>query len=548
MPGTVVTFYSYKGGVGRSFALANIAVLLARWGHRVLCVDWDLEAPGLRDYFRPMLADEPAGGVVDLVADFLRGQVRPTAHVTRLTGVGTLDFIAAGRDEPDYVRRVQGIDWEALYENGFGQYLEQCRERWTADYDYVLLDSRTGISDIGGICTAHLPDSLVVLYTANTQSVRGAVEIAKRANAARDGLPFDRPQLAVLPVLSRFDTREEYDRSEKWRSVCVEQTAGLFRTWLDHTVPPEVMSRHLTLPYVSYWSFGEQLPVRSESSPGADQIGFALETVAAVVAHQFDRTDLLAENRDAYVAAARTANRDFAYDLRVSTPRSTLDFAESLIADLAQRGVRVVKSMSGDRSFLDKVEDDARHLCLVVDRKVSRWQSAEVELFLHRTLGQDRRVIPVLTADAEPNALPGYVGNLRYLRLGPSQGPSEVALGLVDQLNGDVSLVDVGEVDPVGVLRQAISAWLRPLMWELVDETVRELVVAVGAGDAVRTRELTADLAVATRPRGDSIADGRRTPVPLATKATLEQVRQVLEVRAKGPDGSRHEFTRFPRE
>jgi MinD-like ATPase involved in chromosome partitioning or flagellar assembly len=49
--GTVVTFYSYKGGVGRTFALANVATLLALWGYRILCVDWDLEAPGLSLYF-----------------------------------------------------------------------------------------------------------------------------------------------------------------------------------------------------------------------------------------------------------------------------------------------------------------------------------------------------------------------------------------------------------------------------------------------------------------------------------------------------------------
>jgi len=45
----VVTFYSYKGGVGRSMALANVAALLARWGRRVLIIDWDLEAPGIED-------------------------------------------------------------------------------------------------------------------------------------------------------------------------------------------------------------------------------------------------------------------------------------------------------------------------------------------------------------------------------------------------------------------------------------------------------------------------------------------------------------------
>src|SRR5262249_13442037 len=49
--GTIYTFYSYKGGVGRSMALANVAALLARWGQRVLVLDWDLEAPGLEKYF-----------------------------------------------------------------------------------------------------------------------------------------------------------------------------------------------------------------------------------------------------------------------------------------------------------------------------------------------------------------------------------------------------------------------------------------------------------------------------------------------------------------
>ncbi|QFU87535.1 KGGVGR-motif variant AAA ATPase [Amycolatopsis sp. YIM 10] len=536
MPGTVVTLYSFKGGVGRSFTLANIAVLLARWGHRVLCVDWDLEAPGLPDYFRPLLREEPAGGVIDLVDDFLADTIRPGSHVTPLTAEGTLDFIAAGRDDVDYAPRLQAIDWESLYEQGFGDYLEQCRERWTADYDYVLLDSRTGISDIGGICTAHLPDQLVVLYTANMQSLRGALDIAQRANAARDRLPFDRPRLPVLPVLSRFDTREEYDRSEKWRETAVQLTEGLFSDWLHRAVPPEVMSRHLTLPYVSYWSFGEQLPVLFESSPGADQIGFALETLAAVIAHQLDRTDLLAENRDAYVASARTVQRDFLYDLRISTQRSTLDVAKELVGELELRGLSVGKSMSGDRSLLTKRDDDARHLCLIVDRKVSRWQEAEVELFLHRTLGQNRRLIPVLTEDAEPNALPGYLGNLRYLRLGRSRGPAEVARDLAGQLNGHTSLVDTGEVDLASVLRQVAQAQLRPVLWELVDEVVQDLVVAIGDGDAVRAKELAADLTMVIRPRAFTRDGGFRT----ASAATTREIAFALRVlEARAVDGRR---------
>src|SRR4051794_31166553 len=165
MPGSVFTFYSFKGGVGRSFTLANIAVLLARWGNRVLCLDWDLEAPGLADYFRPRLTAAPTSGVVDLVDDFREGRFEPSRHAVRLTGLGALDFVAAGREDPDYVGQLQKIDWEELYVDGFGDYLERCREYWTAHYDFVLIDSRTGISDIGGICTAHLPDHLVAVYT-----------------------------------------------------------------------------------------------------------------------------------------------------------------------------------------------------------------------------------------------------------------------------------------------------------------------------------------------------------------------------------------------
>ena len=53
----IITFYSYKGGVGRSMARANVATLLSKWGKKVLMIDWDLEAPGLENFFREYLTD-----------------------------------------------------------------------------------------------------------------------------------------------------------------------------------------------------------------------------------------------------------------------------------------------------------------------------------------------------------------------------------------------------------------------------------------------------------------------------------------------------------
>ena len=65
-----VTFYSYKGGVGRSLAIANVACVLARdYGKRVLLVDWDLEAPGLHRFFG--LESESLGpGLMDILDDY----------------------------------------------------------------------------------------------------------------------------------------------------------------------------------------------------------------------------------------------------------------------------------------------------------------------------------------------------------------------------------------------------------------------------------------------------------------------------------------------
>src|SRR5258708_2382219 len=75
--GTLITFYSYKGGVGRTMALANVATLLALWGRRVLVVDWDLEAPGIEHFLLPeseIPSVQSRSGLIDLLSALSEGR------------------------------------------------------------------------------------------------------------------------------------------------------------------------------------------------------------------------------------------------------------------------------------------------------------------------------------------------------------------------------------------------------------------------------------------------------------------------------------------
>src|SRR5450755_3519482 len=102
----VVTFYSFKGGTGRSMALANVAAALLARGRRVLIVDFDLEAPGLDTF--PMKLDRPVQrGLVEMITDYLSSDAESTPlieeylYTARLEGVvtGSLWLMPAGRQD-----------------------------------------------------------------------------------------------------------------------------------------------------------------------------------------------------------------------------------------------------------------------------------------------------------------------------------------------------------------------------------------------------------------------------------------------------------------
>ncbi len=206
-----VTFYSYKGGVGRSMSLANVAASLAQSGRRVVMIDFDLEAPGL-DSFEEFAVPKGRTGVVEYVCHYLEtGQVAPIKeyiHEIQPLNLsdpakpkpqpleGKLWLMTSGAKDDSYNRKRLSIDWADLYDNRSGsEFIENLKAEIEDNYrpDYVLVDSRTGLTDVGGVCTLHLPDLVVLMFALNEQNLQGISSVAR---VLRDSEKF--PQL--IPV------------------------------------------------------------------------------------------------------------------------------------------------------------------------------------------------------------------------------------------------------------------------------------------------------------------------------------------------------------
>jgi MinD-like ATPase involved in chromosome partitioning or flagellar assembly len=246
-PGQIITFYSYKGGTGRTMALANIGCLLANQlssDDKILMIDWDLEAPGLHHYFkglithkkfkRPEEAESKAPGLIELLLQL--NELTPTtppqsgldeekyAEVA-LSKVCIEDYVLqthepnlflmkAGSFAEGYADKTSTFDWEGIYMRSPLLFFSLA-QKLAQTYKYVLIDSRTGLTDTSGICTMLMPEKLVLVFTPNRQSLSGVLDLVRNATAYRRQSEDLRP-LMIFPLPSRIETSEP-KRREIWR-------------------------------------------------------------------------------------------------------------------------------------------------------------------------------------------------------------------------------------------------------------------------------------------------------------------------------------------
>ena len=118
-----------------------------------------------------------------------------------------VDFIRAGRFDAEYAKLVGTFDWIKFFAQ-YGTVIQSFRELLTSRYGYCLIDSRTGVTDVSGICTTLLPEKLVGVFTPNRQSLFGLLDITAKAIDYRKGSDDFRP-LSVFPLPSRVENAEQ---------------------------------------------------------------------------------------------------------------------------------------------------------------------------------------------------------------------------------------------------------------------------------------------------------------------------------------------------
>jgi cellulose biosynthesis protein BcsQ len=191
----IVTFYSYKGGMGRSTHLALTATYLARkHAKKIVIIDCDFEAPGFTNFF----LDEPnsrnyRNGVIEYFADRQfdedislvnyswevskdfsgNGEIR-VMHAGNLNPINEFemnDFFQTSLDK--YLDGLSRFDLSSsdFIVRKFENLIEKVKEEFNPDA--IFIDSRTGFTDVFGITALQLSSQVVGFFNNSVQTEPG---------------------------------------------------------------------------------------------------------------------------------------------------------------------------------------------------------------------------------------------------------------------------------------------------------------------------------------------------------------------------------------
>lgn len=204
----VATFYSLRGGVGRSTALAYTAKILASRGRSVLCIDMDLEAPGLAALFGKEDEVKDNQGLVSVLLSLDQGEYPDIRnHILRVSETDELYCLPAGLPNANYARLLDFIDPGAWYRedrNPLRELIQILSTNLPFKPDVILLDSRTGITPLNGPLLFDLADLAIIVFFPHPQAQIGTGALVRALLAAESRRTEKRltpePRFIVSPV------------------------------------------------------------------------------------------------------------------------------------------------------------------------------------------------------------------------------------------------------------------------------------------------------------------------------------------------------------
>ncbi|MBN2089216.1 TIR domain-containing protein [candidate division KSB1 bacterium] len=448
--GKIITFYSYKGGTGRSMSLANIACLLAQNKENdrgVLMIDWDLEAPGLHRFFKNFIhfsdqKDEKGEQALDAhpgLIDFFTelDELIPDKKNSSLRNAEILDYfnklqfkkyiiktdlpglflLKAGKFDENYSLKVNRFQWEALYHKcptliqNFAEYLSQM-------FGFILIDSRTGITDIGGVCTVLMPEILVTVFTPNKQSLYGVLEVIKQATSYRIDSSDLRP-LIVYPLASRIEASEPQLR-ETWRlgdkSAGIVGYQTLFEDLFKNIYELEKCDlndyfNEVQIQHIPRYAYGEDIAVMVERYVDRFSLTASYKSFLNRVLYfsgpweKYSTSKTVSENGfDDSGEFKKKAIDKKRYDVYFSYTAEIRDQIISIAKNLKQKGIFSwlpdLELRPGDdlKDLLDDIKDQIDTIVVFISSKgLSKWQTKEIDYFLK----EEKRIIPVFIEETE---------------------------------------------------------------------------------------------------------------------------------------------------
>ena len=239
-----VSFYSYKGGVGRSTVLANLACWQAMKGRKVLIIDLDLEGPGQHSsgLFKgnPVADSAIKGGFIDLCEDWrqchtqeayewdLRDYMLRSVLPDALPGTdkGEAFLLPAGKQlDTNYIKKLNELDWHKFFspDGSKGYKLFDTLKLYCEieEFDSVFIDSRTGLSDPYYMATSWLSDTVICFSLLNRQSIEGcryAMELILTEDFMKK---YGKKR--VLPVATMIPPTRNFESNDRIKTILADE-------------------------------------------------------------------------------------------------------------------------------------------------------------------------------------------------------------------------------------------------------------------------------------------------------------------------------------